>query len=50
MIEELHCTSESFFSAPAKIKKIFSSAALLWPAVGKTKSVKDATQEDDPLR
>jgi hypothetical protein len=32
------------------IKNFLPSAALLWPAIGKMKSVKDATQEDDPLR
>jgi len=33
------------------IKNSFpSAAALLWPVIGNMKSVKDATQEDDPLR
>jgi hypothetical protein len=36
-------------SAPAN-EKFFSTAALLWPAAGNMKSVKDATQENDPLR
>jgi hypothetical protein len=48
MIVSLHCCTESI-SAPA-YKKIRSISRLALAGNGKMKSVKDATQEDDPLR
>jgi hypothetical protein len=49
MIETLRLL-QAFKHQRQPTENSFPRAALLWPAAGKMKSVKDATQEDDTLR